>query len=585
MTEAGQKWRMMFCALLLVLAWCALAARLTYLHLGGSPGLEARIQKIRKVEEEMLVGRGRLLDRNGKVLALDIAVKHVNVDPKVAMEKKQDVFLSRQLGRVLQMDPAMVLSLINRSVARPRRQVYIKKYVRDDATRQISSMNLESAGVFFDNVSQRNYPHGQLLCHVLGYSSAEGHGASGLELRLDRFLRGVPGLRVSEKDGNSREVYDRRSLEIQPQEGADVYLTLDQNLQYFAESALDTVMEQWKAKSAWAAIQDVKTGRLLAMASRPSFDLNDYGAASDAERINRVIGYTYEPGSTFKVASIAAALEARVVKSTDVFDCENGRWSFGGKILRDTHPHGRLSVADVLKVSSNIGAGKIALMLGEDRLYASLRDFGFGRPLGIDLPGEDAGILPSVKTWAKIKIARIPMGQGVAVTSLQMLAMLSCIANDGALMRPLVIDRIVDKNGKIIAQPEPMALSHPISPETARLMRKMLVRVTEDGGTGKGARVDGYTVAGKTGTAQKVVDGRYSDTAYVGSFMGFLPAERPAIAIMVVVDEPSPLHTGGAVAAPAFREIAEKAVRYLDIPPVEESAMWRFGDEIPSRGT
>jgi cell division protein FtsI (penicillin-binding protein 3) len=341
-------------------------------------------------------------------------------------------------------------------------------------------------------------------------------------------------------------------------------------------------MEKWSAKGAWAVIQEVKTGRILALANRPAFNPNEYGAAPDPHHLNSAIGYVYEPGSTFKVATIAAALNERVTTPHTIFDCENGRWHYAGRILRDYHPHGRLSVGDVLKVSSNIGAAKVAMLLGEERLYRYLTDFGFGRKTGVDLPGEEGGILPPVKRWSKLSISRIPMGQGISVTSLQMMNLLCCMANDGNLMRPLVIDRIVTMSGDIVAKPQPYVMSRPISPETAHLMRKLLTRVTEDGGTGTKAVVDGFTVGGKTGSAQKVIDKHYSESASIASFMGFLPAERPEIAIMVVVDEPQPLHTGGMVAAPVFKEIAEKAVHYLDIPPVPEEQVYRFGDEIPS---
>lgn len=581
MTERGQTARMLLITLVLIGAWVGLAFRLSSLHLGSNFDLQARIQNIREVEQPILVGRGRILDCNGKQLALDLAVNHVSVDPKTVLEKGQRRFVASQLARVLQLDPAVILSRIDRP---NRRQEYIKKYVSEDLTLQLTRMGLDRAGVFFDEVSQRNYPLNDLMCHVLGYSNQEGHGCAGLEYRLDKFLRGVPGLRVSEVDGRHREIYARRSLEIQPQQGADVYLTLDQNLQYFVETALQSAMETWNAKGAWAIIEDVKTGRILAMASRPAFNLNEFGTLQpkDTERLNRPIGYVFEPGSTFKVATIAAALNERVTTPRTVFDCENGAWHFAGRPLRDYHPHGRLSVADVLKVSSNIGAAKIAMLLGEEKLHQYLKDFGFGGRSGIDLPAEEIGNVPSVSEWSKLSISRIPMGQGISVTSLQMLNMLCCIANDGFLMRPHTIDRIVGKNGDIVAKPEPTVLAHPINASTAHLMRKLLTRVTEEGGTGTKARVEGYTVAGKTGSAQKAVVGGYSDSAHIASFMGFLPAERPAIAIMVVIDEPQPLHTGGMVAAPVFKEIAEKAIRYLDIAPLPEEQVYRFGDEIPS---
>ena len=325
----------------------------------------------------------------------------------------------------------------------------------------------------------------------------------------------------------------------------------------------------------------MRTGRILAMACRPAYDLNDYGAVSNDLRLNRAIGYVYEPGSTFKIATIAAALNEHVTEPGTVFDCENGHWLHAGHILRDYHPHGRLCVADVLKVSSNIGAAKIAGLLGEQRMYRYLRDFGVGDRLGVDLPGEEGGILMPPRKWSALSVSRIAMGQGVAVTALQMVNLLCCLGNDGFLMRPYTVDRIVNKDGDVVKRNEPYVLARPVRTETARLMCRMLARVTEEGGTGTKARVPGFTVAGKTGSAQKAVAGGYSDSAHVASFMGMLPAERPEIAIMVVVDEPQPLHTGGQVAAPIFSEIATQVIRYLDIPPLPPEQQWVFGDSIP----
>ena len=576
MTEKGQKIRVMVVALLLVAVWAGLGTRLVYLHLGENTGLQARIHTIRDYEQPILVGRGRVLDRNGNIMALDLAVRDVCVDPDTILSNGHAKFVSSQLSRLLELDPAVVMTRVNRP---GRRFEYVKRYVKEDIARQISTLQLN--GVFFEEVSQRNYPQGSLMCHVVGFSNQEGVGSAGIEQRLDKYLRGVPGLRVSQKDGKKRELHNRRSLEIQPQEGADVHLTLDQNLQYFTERALDAAMEQHSAKGAWAVIQEVKTGRILALANRPGYDLNDFRKSEDLERMNRAIGYVFEPGSTFKVGVIAAALNEGVTDTHQIIDCENGRWSYAGKILRDYHPHGRLNVADVLKVSSNIGAAKIAMMLGEKKLYDYLRQLGFGGKSGIDLPGEEYGILPQLKDWSKISISRIPMGQGVAVTSLQMVNMMSCLANDGFLMRPTVVDRIVSKEGKVVHRNEPEVIGRPIQSRTAKLMCKLMSRVTEKGGTGTKARVEGYTVAGKTGSAQKAVNGGYSDSAHVASFMGFLPAEDPQISIMVVIDEPQPLHTGGVVAAPVFKEIAEQAVRYLDIPPVPQNAAFVFGDTVP----
>ena len=303
------------------------------------------------------------------------------------------------------------------------------------------------------------------------------------------------------------------------------------------------------------------------MASRPAYDANEYGSADLTAQLNRAIGYVFEPGSIFKAAVVSAALNEGVVSEQDVFDCENGAWLYHHRILRDYHRYGNLTVSNIVKESSNIGAAKVALRLGERRLEEYLRAFGLGRRSGIDLPGEEAGILHGRSRWSALSITRIPMGHEVGVTALQMVNLLSAIANDGVLMRPAVVQRVVHARGGTIREFVPKEIGRPIRPETAQRMRRLLTGVTDGGGTGTRGRVDGYAVGGKTGTAQKPVPGGYSDRANIASFMGFLPAEDPALAIIVVVDEPQPLHTGGLVAAPVFSEIASQAVRYLDIPP------------------
>ncbi len=562
MIERGQWARTIVVFIVLGAVWCGLGARLVFLHLGPNESLRARIDSIRRIEEKILVGRGRVLDSHQNILALDLAVKNVCVDPQTILEDGHLRFVGAHLARLLQLDPAMVFTRLNRP---DRRFEYIKKFVPEDTARQIE--RLQMRGVFFEDASARYYPHGAMLCHVLGFSNMEGVGSAGIEQRFDQYLKGRPGLRISEKDGRRREIYGRRSLEIAPQEGADVYLTIDQNLQYFVEKALDAAIREHQAPAAWAIVERVRTGEILALAARPAYDINAYRTTPPEVMLNRAIAYTYEPGSTFKVAVIAAALNEGTVAPETMFDCENGLWHFRGRPLRDYHPYGTLSVADILKKSSNIGAAKVALTLGEARLEQYLRAFGIGRPTGIDLPGEEAGILHDRARWSAISISRIAMGHEVAVTALQMLNLLCAIANNGFLMRPLLVQQVVDAQGRTIARYEPEVLGRPIRADTARRMQQLLTRVTEEGGTGRRAAVDGYPVAGKTGTAQKIVNGNYSDNLNVASFVGFLPADNPEIGIIVVVDEPQPLHTGGQVAAPVFQEIAAQAVRYLDIPP------------------
>lgn len=574
MTEKEQRWRMTAIILAMSAVWIGLGVRLSHLHLGDNKSLQERILRTRQVELPMLVGRGRVLDRNGTVLAADITTREVAVDPSFMHEHGYPLFSAQQLARLLELDPAMVFARVAKADSKYE---VLKKQVPEEVTRQIQHMRMP--GVRCDEAMTRVYPHEALMCHVVGFANVDGIGSMGIEQRLDRYLQGVPGFRDTEIDGRRREVVSRRKLEILPQQGGDVYLTIDQNLQYFAERALDAAMATNGAKGAWAMVQRVKTGEILAMASRPAFDLNQYGKVSDEERLNRAIGYVYEPGSIFKIIVYAAALNEGLLRPDEIIDCENGHWVHAGRGLSDFHPYGRLTATDALKKSSNIAAAKIALRLGEEKLYRYLKAFGIGQPTGIELPGEEAGILRPPSKWTKLSITRIPMGHEVASTGLQMVNAINAVANGGALMKPMVVRQVTTARGQPIRTSAPEVLGRPISPEAARVLTEMLVRVTEEG-TGKRARVEGYTVAGKTGTAEKAGPGGYDHKRNLASFMGFLPAEAPELSIVVTFDEPTGLTQGGQVAAPVFREIAEQAVRYLDIPPVAEARVIELEPEL-----
>lgn len=564
MTRRPFNWRLACVLVLILAAFAGLSAKLFWLHLNPNDALRLKIQNRVKFEHKISVGRGSIMDRNGAVMAADVAVKDVKVDPGLLNAGGHVQLVAGQLARMLDLDPAV---LLNRLTGRTGSYAPIKRFVPADRAEEIRALNLPH--VHFDDGSMRNYPGGSTMAHVVGFSNMEGDGSAGVEQRYNSWLRGVEGYRISEKDALKKEIYSRRSLDIPPQEGADIYLTLDSRIQYYVEKALREAMEEHQAAGAWAIVQRVRTGEILAMASLPDFDLNNFGKAEDEEKRNRAISYNYEPGSTFKVAVIASALNEGVITPDDIFDCENGTWFYGGRALRDYHPYGLLSVQDIIKKSSNIGAAKIALKLGEQKLEQCLRDFGVGRLTGIDLPGEEAGLLYSCSTWSKISATRIAMGHEVAVTALQMLSLVSSIANDGFLMRPYVVGTVRDCNGRIIYQAEPEVLSRPVSLETAAIMRRLMARVTEPGGTGSRAAMADYSVAGKTGSAQKPVPGGYSDSAHMASFTGFIPADNPEISIIVVVDEPQPLHTGGVVAGPVFKKIADPVMRYLASRPSE----------------
>ena len=572
MIDRGYIWRTTLIVVALLLVWGGLAVRLGVLHLGPNDVLRERVRKMRTVEEQILVGRGRILDRNDRLLALDLPVKNVIVEPEVVLSNGQARAVSAQLARVLGLPPAAVYARVNKP-GDPYEPV--ARLVREEVAAQVERLQLK--GVYFEPQTTRYYPHGKLACHALGFSNKEGVGSAGIEQRWDAYLKGRPGYRQSERDGAKREIYTHRTLEIDPQEGADVHLTLDLNIQYFVEKALDAAMTNLNAKAAWAIVEEVRTGAILAMASRPDYDLNDYNKTSADVRLNRAVGENFEPGSVFKVGVVAAAINEGIVSTNDLFDCENGMWFYAGRPLKDFHPYGNLDVTGVLRKSSNIGAAKIAVLLGDQRVHRYLSAYGLGRPTGIEVPGEESGILNPVEKWAKIDVTRIAMGHSVAVTALQMLNILSCIGNDGFLMKSHVVRKVVDKNGVVLLENKPEALARPITERTAALMRQMLAEVTREGGTGTRAAVAGYSVAGKTGSAEKIVDGRYVKNANVSSFMGLLPAERPEIGIIVVLDNPTDpatgLRTGGITAAPVFAKIAEPVARYLDIRPLDAAEM------------
>ena len=562
MRPSRQRLRLGVSALVLGAAFAGLAARLAALHLGDNKAMRERTARARTVRQSIRVGRGRILDRRGRILAMDRILHDVCADPAALWREGCQESVAERLARLLQLEPAMVVGRLGRA---ERRYVRLRRAVPDEELRAIQAAGLPH--VWFEPVSVRSYPGGATACHVIGFSNVEGVGGAGIEQRFDSYLRGREGLRVSEQDGRGHELYARRTLDIAAQEGADVHLTLDLDLQEMVEAALDEALPASGAIGGWVIVQRVRTGEILAMASRPRYDLNAYGRAPEDSRLNRAIGYVYEPGSTFKAAVIARALDEGIVRADQVFDCENGRWYYRGKPLRDYHPYGSLTVADILKKSSNIGAAKIAVEMGPARLEEGLRRFGFGKPTGIELPGEEGGLLRPCSTWSAISITRIAMGHEVGVTAQQMLNALCAIANDGFLLRPTIVARLTDPRGRVLRENAPEVLSRPLSAAGARRMCALLERVTEPGGTGSRAAVPGYRVAGKTGTAQKPIPGGYSDDRNIASFLGVLPADRPEIGIIVVLDEPKPARTGGLVAAPVFAAIAQQAVRHLGIAP------------------
>ncbi len=437
---------------------------------------------------------------------------------------------------------------------------------------RLDAQNLR--GITFEYEPKRIYPNGPMLCHVIGFTDSDYHGIQGVEASMEEYLHGQDGYRYIEHDRKNREIVLYRGQERAARNGYQVHLTIDLNLQNIVENEIDAAMREFRPKKATIILMRPQTGEVLAMANRPNFDLNERSETKPEEMKNRAIIDMMEPGSTFKIVSVAAALNEHKVQPDSTIFCENGVFSFGGSKLHDHRPYGELSVQDILVKSSNIGAAKLALVVGEQKFYEYMRRFGFGERTGIELPGEINGLMRPPQSWTKISITRKAMGHEVGVTPLQMTVAMATIANGGKLMTPRIVKSITTEDGKTISALQPTALRQVISEQTARQIGKALRGVVSDRGTAAAAAVPGFTIAGKTGTAERVdPKGGYERDRFVVSFIGYVPADHPEFVGLVVLDDAQTtpeLNYGGLVAGPIFSRVAEKAARYLDLEPQEE---------------
>ena len=569
MHERGILIRIWFIALLLLVSFCGLGAKLCYLHLSNHSKVTGREYK-----RTLLGLRGGIYDCNGKQypMAVSLPARLFYLDPK-SVKKEHDVGqIARTVSQHLGLPEAEVQAQFRRTDSR-----YIKLgYSLDDRVFEALSDPLTISGVGAEEMVIRRYPQGRRMSHVLGFVNNMGVGGAGIEQQYNRYLTGTPGLIEGEKDAGRREIFSRRKVYVPPIAGSDIYLTLDHRIQFEVERAIQEVVEKFDALSGWAIVQHVRTGKILAMASFPDFEPENYTETTLDVWRNNALAIVYEPGSIMKAVTVAAMLNERLATPTTEFEVGEGVWFYAGKPLRD-HVYGRVTVSTALKKSSNIACAKMGLRLGAQRLENYLRAFNFGSKLGIELPGEENGILARAKDWDKLKPTRIPIGQGIAVTGLQMINAYSTLANDGRMMRPYLVDRIVSPSGETVFQARPEVIGRPVRPEVARVVREMLTGVTEEGGTGKRAAVPGFSIGGKTGTAQKAVPGGYSSTDYYASFVGFVPAGEPVFSVLVSVERPRPQHTGGFVSAPVFGKIAAATARYLaldpDLPSDEEDGL------------
>jgi len=503
--------------------------------------------------------RGILYDRKREELAISVDVDSVFAQPGKVENLAE---AAKKIAPVLGKKPEAVLKKLKEE----KPFVWLERGITSEQRAVIEKHNLE--GVDFLKEAKRFYPQREVGSHVVGFAGLDSQGLEGIELGYDEFLKGEPGYILIAKDALGRPISPETPGVRQSQEGCELVLTLDRNIQYVVERELKKAVQGASAKGGMAVVMNPKTGEILAMAGQPSFDPNRFSTYPAQLLKNRNITDTFEPGSTFKIFLLAAALEEGITSPKDVFFCENGTYTVGGRIIHDTHKYGWLSLSEIIKVSSNIGASKVGKKLGRGKYHHYLKSFGFGSKTGIDLPGETSGFLPGAQHWSEVGLANISFGQGVSLTALQLTNALAAVANGGALMRPYVVKAVLDHEGTVLKENRPKQIRQVISPETARIVTAILKTVTEEGGTGKAASVPGYEVAGKTGTAQKALpNGKgYSDKR-IGSFFGFAPAANAQAVITVIIDEPEGIRYGGVIAAPAFKAIAEQILPYLGAYP------------------
>ncbi len=545
--------RVLLVAVVALLWMGAALLRLGYLQLICYSDYLSRAQRQQRHIVEVSPKRGGLYDRNDRELAMSVQVDSCFAVPA---ELADPEMAARLISRVLDVPPEEIETKLSSS----RSFVWIARKLPPEKVQRLQALNLR--GIYFQKESQRFYPKRQLAAHVLGYVDIDEKGLGGIEYALDQQVRGKPGRMLILADAR-RRWFDRN--EKAPDAGSSVVLTLDEKIQYVAEKELNAAIQQTRAQAGTIVVQDPSTGELLAVANWPTFNPNAAGDSSADSRMDRAVGALYEPGSTFKIFTMAAALDEGITRPEEVVDCQMGAIYIANHRIRDHKRFGLLTVSQIISHSSDVGAIKIGLRVGAPRLYEHLRAFGFGAPSGIDLPGENRGLLRRVENWSAISIGAISMGQEVGVTPVQLATAVSAIANGGLLYRPHLVRALRKYEQTTIPQmPPPHRV---VRPETAATLRQMLEGVVLEG-TGKLARLDGYTAAGKTGTAQKIdpATGRYSPTQLIASFVGFAPISTPAVTILVVLDSPVGAHHGGDVAAPVFKRIAEQVLAYLDVP-------------------
>ena len=551
----GARFRLYALSGLFCLWLLAICLRLIYLQIFCYGDFERRAQHQQQRSFDLSPNRGVIYDRAGRELAMSIQVDSAFVVPSEAPDLPNTISL---ITRITNDDPRVVLADCS-----AHKFCWVARKADAEVIDRIRALNLQ--GIHFQKEPKRFYPKRELAAQVLGYVGTDDQGLSGLERQFNQQLQGKPGKLMISVDARKRWF---ASVEKEPESGNSVVLTIDQNIQYIAERELDRGMEETHAIAGTVIVENPHTGEILALTNRPTFNPNIRKEIRNEALKDRAVSDVYEPGSTFKMVTISAGLEEKVTRPDEMFDCQMGSIVINGMRIRDSRPHGMLSVADIIAESSDVGAIKVALRLGDERFYKYIRAFGFGQQTGIELPGETRGLTKPVERWSKVSIGAISMGQEIGISPLQLASLISTIANDGVHVPPrIVAGTIQPQNAPQTIAFQPAEGTRVISSLTAAEMRQMLQGVVLHG-TGRKAILEGYSSAGKTGTGQKVdpATGTYSKTKYVASFAGFAPINDPQIAVAVILDSPVGLHQGGQVSAPIFQRVTQQVLEYLHVP-------------------
>lgn len=559
MSGSGSRVRRYVLLLVLLGGFGLVLFRLVTLQVLQAAELSARADRQHQKTVSLEGPRGTIVDRHGKILAMNVEVPSVFGIPATLADPAKT---ARQLSSVL----PVKLAEVEQKLRQDRSFVWLARKLDPEQGRRLDRLSLDGIGVVMEG--RRFYPKGPLLSHVLGFAGMDGDGLEGVEYRYEAYLRGEKRIMVLQRDALGRTVFPKSLTERGPTPGHQLTLTIDEVVQYIAERELDDAVIHSRAKSGTIIVLDPETGAVLAMAVSPRFDPNALSALNKQARLqNTAIADAYEPGSTMKAIIAAAAIEEGAMKPTTMVFGEHGRMSIANTVIHDHEKLGWVSLAQVIQKSSNIGAAKMGMVLGEQRLHRYLQAFGFGQRTEIDLPGEGVGLVKNPKTWSRRSVASISMGQEIGVTPIQMVAAIASLANGGVLMKPYVVSEIRDAEGHLLKRVPPQVRRRVVSADTARSVTTILEGVVTHG-TGAKAAIPGFRVAGKTGTAQQVdpKTHRYSNSRFVASFVGYVPADRPRLAMIVIIDAPhDKTASGGSVAAPVFSSVGEQVLSYLGV--------------------